>query len=173
VANNPPWGQQRMSDADRLEAVLDTVPDPIDRAWLRRVLEGLAAQCAALDTTASRFPFHLQIAGLTVHGVVETEDDGELQEQFGGLDVPRSTEPIDGGQRGPGRPSFAALLTQAVASLGARLDCRLSLAARAHQVLKHIASAGIEASAIPSLRTVEDFLAAHEKLHGNSRRGKR
>jgi hypothetical protein len=162
-----------MSDADRLEAVLATVPDPADRAWLRRVLEGLAAQCATPDTTASRFAFCLQIAGLSVRGVVETEGDGELQEQLGGLDVPRSTEPIDGAQRGPGRPSYAALLTEAVAALGARLDGRLSLAARAHQVLKHIASTRIEASAIPSLRTVEDFLAVREKLHGNSRRGKK
>src|ERR1700726_2425400 len=170
-------GDSRMSDADRLETVLATVPDPADRAWLRRVLEGLAAQCAASDTTASRFPFVLQLAGLTLHGLVATEGDGELQEQLGGLDVPRSTEPIDGAQRGPGRPSYAALLTEAVAALGRRLDRRGSLAEQARQVLKHIAGTGIEASAVPSLRTAETFLSSRrnsrEKLHGNSRRGKR
>jgi hypothetical protein len=159
-------------DADRLEAVLATVPDPADRAWLRRVLEGLAAQCAAPDTTASRFPFRLQIAGLTVCGLVETEGDGEIQEHLG-LDVPRSTEAIEDPQRGPGRPSCKTLLTDARAALGRRLDRRGSLAEQARQVQKHIAGTGIEAAAIPSQRTVENFLRVRKKLRRNSSRGKR
>jgi hypothetical protein len=125
------------------------------------------------DTT--RFPFELRIAGQTVVGVLETES--ELTGRHSTVSaVPRTAlvEPAApiAEPRGPGRPSHAATIDAAVRELGARLDARLSLAARAHQVLKHIASTRIEASAIPSLRTVEDFLAIREKLHGNSRRGK-
>lgn len=158
-----------MSDADRLEAVLATVPDPTDRAWLRRVLEGLAAQCAAPAITASRYPFELRIAGETVIGVLETES-----ELGGRAAVVEPAAPIAMAEpRGPGRPSHAATIAAAVRELGARFDCRLSLAGRARQLLKHIASTGIEAWAIPSQRTVENFLRVGNKLRRNSRRGKR
>jgi hypothetical protein len=127
--------------------------------------------------TARRFPFRLEIAGMTVAGVIETED--ELDEQLAGRDQvatpPLPIERVEEPHRG--RPSFDATITAAVRALGRRLDPRQSRVARARRVLKHLAGTDIEAAAIPKQRTVEDFFAAHEKSHekshGNSRRGKR
>jgi hypothetical protein len=155
-------------DADRLEAVLATVPDPTDRAWLRRVLEGLAAQCAAPDTPASRFPFKLEIAGQTVVGVLETESElapcglsvhGEqMRAPRTALVEPAAEAPIAEPQRG--RPSFDSTIAEAAEALGAELDACRGPAERARCVLRHLTNTCDPAS-LPRRRTVEAFLAKH------------
>jgi hypothetical protein len=122
--------------------------------------------------TARRFPFRLEIAGMTVAGVIETED--ELDEQLAGREVATPPLPIERVKEPHrGRPSFDSRIAAAVRALGRRIDRRQSRAARALRVLKYLAGTDIEAAAIPKQRTVEDWLAAHEISHGYSRRGKR
>ena len=123
--------------------------------------------------TARRFPFRLEIAGQVLVG--EAAIEGELEELVGRDQVaePVTPTPIAADEpRGPGRPSHASAITAAMRALGKRLDPRRSRAVRARQVAKYIAGTSIEGSAIPSVRTVEDFLGVHENSHGNSRHAK-
>jgi hypothetical protein len=67
-----------------------------------------------------------------------------------------------------GRPSFGAVIADAVRTLGDELDRHPTLAARARAIQRAIAVLVDDPGAVPSSRTVEAYLAAHP-VRKNSR----
>jgi hypothetical protein len=124
--------------------------------------------------TARRFPFRLEIAGVTVAGVIETED--ELDEQLAGRDQVAEQTPLLPIERVAephrGRPSFDRIVAAAIDALGAKLR-RKGPAAGARMVLHHMAQTCDDPDLLPKRRTVEAFLAARKPTRRKERRKER
>jgi hypothetical protein len=127
----------------------------------------------------TRLPFRLSAGRLSIAGVEialtvtgEVEVAGEVEDQLGGrglVAVPQTPRPLETNEaRRSGRPSKDALLSQAIAELGRRLDRRKPRAAQARRVLRHLAETPANVGSIPTQRCVEAFLAKGPPSRKNS-----
>ena len=123
--------------------------------------------------TARRFT--LMAEGLEPLHIIVCSSAGEADALMASglvsVDAPLVTQPAEQQPRGPGRPSCERVLHAAIADLGARFNRHASRIARARQLRDHLVQVGVEEP--PAVRTIEDFLRAHEKSHGNSARGRK
>ena len=115
--------------------------------------------------------FTIQVLGETLHGVAfqtETELDALLacRHVTPAPAAVRTSTPALEESRQRGRPCFNDMIAGALDAVGP-LDRRLSCAARARLVLRHLARAGTAADLMPSMRTVEIHVA--NLVRGKSR----